>query len=95
MSTKENTAETVEETIPAPDRTGEDKTKNSPAKQNKDKQPKTGACALKSVGLAACKRNNLTVVWVTADGQAFALECDAKAHAKNLPNQETLKVSAK
>lgn len=51
--------------------------------------------ALRAVGLAACKRHSLAQVWVTSDGQAFAQEGDAKAHALNLPSKETLKVSAK
>lgn len=54
-----------------------------------------GTNALKSVGLAACKRHNLEQVWVTADGQAFPGESDAKAHALNLPNNKILKVTAK
>lgn len=53
------------------------------------------ASALKAVGEAACAFNKLTRVWVTSDGQAFAQEGDAKAHAKNLPSKEILKVSAK
>lgn len=54
-----------------------------------------GASALKAVGEAACKRHKLAQVWVTSDGQCFPEEGDAKAHAKNLPNKETIKVSAK
>lgn len=58
-------------------------------------EPAGGTNALKSVGLAACKRHNLEQVWVTADGQAFPRESDAKAHALNLPNNKILKVTAK
>lgn len=54
-----------------------------------------GASALKAVGEAACKRHKLAQVWVTSDGQCFPEEGDAKAHAKNLPSKETIKVSAK
>ncbi len=58
-----------------------------------EKRPaKSGA--LTAVGKAACKRHKLPQVWVTNDGQAFANENDAKAHAKNLPNSETIKVTA-
>lgn len=58
-----------------------------------EKRPaKSGA--LTAVGKAACKRHKLPQVWVTNDGQAFANENDAKAHAKNLPNSETVKVTA-
>lgn len=60
----------------------------------KEKPAKTGSGALIAVGKAACKRHNLPHVWVTNDGQAFANENDAKAHAKNLPNSETIKVTA-
>ncbi len=58
------------------------------------KQSKSGSGALTAVGKAACKRHKLPQVWVTNDGQAFANENDAKAHAKNLPNSETVKVTA-
>lgn len=55
----------------------------------------SGASILKAVGLEACRRHRLAQTWVTSDGQVFPREYDARAHAKNLPNQETLKVSAK
>lgn len=75
----------------------------APAKPSAAAKPKakakteadTGASALKAVGLAACKRHGLAQVWVTSDGQAFAQENDAKAHALNLDNKEILKVGAK
>ena len=60
----------------------------------KEKPAKTGSGVLTAVGKAACKRHKLPQVWVTNDGQAFANENDAKAHAKNLPNSETIKVTA-
>lgn len=50
--------------------------------------------ALKSVGLDACMRHGVREVWVTADGQSFAQQCDAKAHAANLNDKQTLKVTA-
>lgn len=65
-------------------------------KAKADPKPKAeSGGALRSVGLAACKRHGLTEAWVTSDGQVFAQEGDAKAHARNLPSKETLKVSAK
>ncbi len=70
---------------PAP-KTG--KTEKAPEKR----PAKSGA--LTAVGKAACKLHRLPQVWVTNDGQAFANENDAKAHAKNLPNSETIKVTA-
>lgn len=54
-----------------------------------------GNRALRSVGLAACRRHELPEVWVTADGMAFAQESDAKAHSRNLENDTILKVTAK
>lgn len=50
--------------------------------------------ALKSVGLDACRRHGVREVWVTADGQSFAQQGDAKAHAANLNDKQTLKVTA-
>ena len=72
-------------------REDEAKTKKSKAKT----EAASDASALKAVGLAACKRHGLAQVWVTSDGQAFAQENDAKAHALNLDNKEILKVGAK
>lgn len=54
----------------------------------------TGTSALKSIGLAACKRHSLKAVWVTEDGQCFDQESNARAHGKNLKNHEPLKVEA-
>lgn len=75
----------------------------APAKPSAAAKPKakakteaaSDASALKAVGLEACRRHNLPRVWVTSDGQAFAQENDAKAHALNLDNKEILKVGAK
>lgn len=76
----------------APAKPGKSESKpKSKAKTEAD----TGASALKAVGLAACKRHGLAQVWVTSDGQSFPQEGDAKEHAKNLPNKETIKVTAK
>ncbi|MCH5214987.1 MAG: hypothetical protein J1E97_07315 [Muribaculaceae bacterium] len=63
-------------------------------KTTKGKKPAPNN-ALKSVGLAACKRHKLDHVWVTTDGQTFPNESDAKNHARNLSNNELLKVTAK
>lgn len=58
-------------------------------------KPKAGTGGtLKSVGLDACKRHGIAEVWVTADGQSFAQEGDAKAHAANLNDKQTLNVKA-
>lgn len=68
-------------------------------KAKSEPKPKTeaesGAGALKSVGLAACKRHELAEVWVTSDGQVFPQEGDAKAHALNLGDKVILKVTPK
>lgn len=75
------------------------KTESKPKKEAKPKseaKPKgesTGA--LKSVGLDACKRHGLTEVWVTADGQSFGVEGDAKSHAANLSDKTILNVKSK
>ena len=45
---------------------------------------KEEADALTAVGKAACNRHGLPVVWVTADGQCFAQENDARNHGKSL-----------
>ncbi len=50
--------------------------------------------ALAAVGREACRLHNLGQVWVTADGQCFPVEGDAKAHAANLKSKELLKVTA-
>lgn len=51
--------------------------------------------ALTAVGKAACKRHGLPVVWVTADGQCFKQENDARNHGKSLGlSAEPLKVEA-
>lgn len=54
-----------------------------------------GAGALHAVGKAACKRHGLSEVWVTADGQCFPQENDARHHGKSLGHSaEPLKVEA-
>ena len=45
---------------------------------------KEEADALTAVGKAACKRHGLPAVWVTADGQCFKQENDARNHGKSL-----------
>ena len=58
-------------------------------------QESNGAGALHAVGKAACKRHGLPVVWVTADGQCFKQENDARNHGKSLGlSAEPLKVEA-
>ena len=91
-------AETAAEQVNAP------KPESTLAKEQKGKtgtkakqNPKadSGAGALRAVGVEACKRHGLEQVWVTSDGQAFAQENDAKAHAVNLESKETIKVTPK
>lgn len=51
--------------------------------------------ALTAVGKAACNRHGLQVVWVTADGQCFKQENDARNHGKSLGlSAEPLKIEA-
>lgn len=51
--------------------------------------------ALQAVGKTACKRHGLRAVWVTADGQCFVQENDARHHGKSLGlSAEPLKVEA-
>ena len=56
-------------------------------------KPEAGS-ALQSVGLDACKHHGLAEVWVTSDGQSFAQQGDAKAHAANLKDKQTINVKA-
>lgn len=49
---------------------------------------------LHSAGLDACKRHGIAEVWVTADGQSFGQESDAKAHSANLNDKQNLNVTA-
>lgn len=67
------------------------------AKGKNETKPKTGTDTggtLKSVGLDACKRHGIAEVWVTADGQSFARQGDAGAHAANLNDKQILNVKA-
>lgn len=91
--------ETLEEPVqaPAPDNS----TVKNGSKGKKQPKPKAqpdndgGAGALHAVGRAACKRHGLPEVWVTADGQCFAQENDARNHGKSLGHSaEPLKVEA-
>lgn len=61
-----------------------------------DAEPAAAATgALYAVGRTACRRHGLPVVWVTADGQCFPQENDARNHGKNLGlSAEPLKVEA-
>lgn len=59
------------------------------------RQTDVEAGALHAVGRAACKRHGLKAVWVTADGQSFKQENDARNHGKSLGlSAELLKVEA-
>lgn len=67
------------------------------AKGKNETKPKTGTDTggtLKSVGIDACKRHGIAEVWVTADGQSFAQQGDAGAHAANLNDKQILNVKA-
>lgn len=56
---------------------------------------KEAVSALEATGRAACRRHGLKSVWVTADGQCFAQENDARHHGKSLGHSaEPLKVEA-
>ena len=69
--------------------------KDKAEKQKPKAQPDKEAGALEAVGRAACKRHGLQEVWVTADGQSFAQENDARNHGKSLGHSaEPLKVEA-
>lgn len=58
-------------------------------------QESNGAGALHAVGKAACMRYGLPAVWVTADGQCFIQENDARNYGKSLGHSaEPLKVEA-
>lgn len=55
----------------------------------------TNTSALQVLGKAACKRHGLPAVWVTADGQCFPQENDARNHGKSLGlSAEPIKVEA-
>lgn len=91
--TVEDVAATVEAVA---GKKGKSQTAAKEKKQPKaEAKPKAGTGGtLKSVGLDACKRHGIAEVWVTADGQSFAQEGDAKAHAANLNDKQTLNVKA-
>ncbi|MCF0219080.1 MAG: hypothetical protein HUK14_04785 [Muribaculaceae bacterium] len=80
------------ETTSAKEQKGKNKGK---AKSDSMPDAENGESVLHAVGASACKRHGLAQVWVTSDGQAFAQESDAKAHAANLKSKETIKVTAK
>ncbi len=66
------------------------------SKETKEKKtPEMAGRALQEVGKAACKRHGLATVWVTADGQCFSQENDARHHSKSLGQMaEPIKVEA-
>jgi len=62
-------------------------------KKETQEKPKAAVSVLEKAGEAALKLNGLEKVWVTADGQAFALESDARNHAANLKDSQIITVS--
>lgn len=86
----ENVATAAEETTTTAKKAEKGKQKHKGNAVNSN-----GASMLRAVGKAACKRHGLTSVWVTADGQCFSLENDARNHVKSLGlSAEPLKVEA-
>lgn len=86
----ENVAEVAEDTTTTAKKSdkGKPKSKSAPIAAG-------GESALRAVGKAACKRHGLPAVWVTADGQCFLQENDARNHGKSLGHSaEPLKVEA-
>lgn len=75
------------ETAPAK-KSGKGKTQPEPELVAKLKaaraKAKAETDALTAVGKAACRRHSLPAVWVTADGQCFKQENDARKHGKSL-----------
>lgn len=70
------------------------KSESKPKAKTKS-ETESGASVLRAVGVEACKRHQLTQVWITSDGQAFPQEGDAKEHARNLGDKVILKVTPK
>lgn len=56
------------------------------------KKGKSASSVLEKVGKTIIRERGYAEVFVTADGQAFRLESDAKNHARNLKDREVLKV---
>lgn len=79
-----------------PEEAVQDKTEESREQEAKPKEKAKAEAPsmLKAVGIEACKRHSLPVVWVTDDGQCFPEQGDAKAHAVNLKNKGIIKVTA-
>lgn len=81
--------------VHSPEEAKEMLAKEKAKKQKPKAKPDNEAGALHAVGRAACKRHGLPEVWVTADGQCFAQENDARNHGKSLGHSaEPLKVEA-
>lgn len=70
----------------------ENKTETAAAKKSKAAETKKASSVLEKVGKNAIREHGLAEVFVTADGQVFKLESDAKNHARNLKDREVLKV---
>lgn len=62
------------------------------AKKGKAAETKKASSVLEKVGKTAIREHGLAEAYVTADGQVFRLESDAKNHARNLKDREVLKV---
>lgn len=71
-----------------------EKAKDGAKPKNQEAAKAEAPSMLKAVGIEACKRHSLPVVWVTDDGQCFPEQGDAKAHAVNLKNKGIIKVTA-
>lgn len=71
----------------------ESSTETAVAKKGKSADTKKSAFSvLEKVGKTIIRERGYAEVFVTADGQAFRLESDAKNHARNLKDREVLKV---
>lgn len=76
-----------------------DKSPKHPTMAQKTKEtktqekPKASVSVLEKAGIAALELNGLQKVWVTSDGQAFALESDARNHAANLKDSQIITVT--
>lgn len=96
MSDETNKTNTAEATAKPAETKPKSEPKLKPATKPKaEAKPKAeSGSVLKAAGREACRRHKLPEVWVTADGQSFTLECDAKAHAANLSNKQIENVKA-
>lgn len=77
-----------------PEAKGKAKTEAKGKGKTKPKAKPEAGGALQSIGFDACKRHGLAEVWVTSDGQSFARQSDARNHAANLKDKQTINVKA-